>query len=209
MYKKLIEFLPPEIAEIEEFKQITSTEDIELELLEQGQQRILYENFIDTATEYGIKYLEKLFKIRADSSTESLEMRKLRLKNRKMDKMPTTHKALEQKLRTLFGEGNYKVSVDSNKYTLNVEVNTFDWNMFYEIADNFRYIIPCNMILQSTLAQKISTKVYVGACMTSGEEITVYPWMPKDITSKGKVNIALSSTAGVENMTIYPRKEAN
>lgn len=209
MYKKLIEFLPPEISEIREFEEITSTEDIELELLVNGQQRILYENFIDTATEYGIRYLEKLFKIRADASTESLEMRKLRLKNRKMDKMPITHRALEQKLRVLFGEGNYKVSVDGNEYTLKVEVNTFDWNMFYEIADNFRYIIPCNIVLNSTLAQKISTKLYIGACMTAGEEITVYPWSPRDIESKGNLNIALSSTMGVENMTIYPRKEAN
>ncbi|WML35338.1 putative phage tail protein [Clostridium sp. OS1-26] len=207
MYKKLIEFLPPEIAEIEEFKQITSTEDVELELLEQGQQRILYENFIDTATEYGVKYLESLFKIRADASSESLEMRKLRLKNRKMDKMPTTHRALEQKLRTLFGEGNYKVNVDSNKYTLNVEVNTFDWNMFYEIVDNFRYIIPCNMILQSTLAQIINTNVYVGACMTAGEEVTVYPWSPKDITSRGRADIAMGSNTGVESITIYPKRE--
>lgn len=207
MYKKLIEFLPPEIAEIEEFKQITSTEDIELELLEQGHQRILYENFIDTATEYGIRYLEKLFKIRSDASNESLDFRKLRLKNRKMDKMPTTRRALEQKLRVLFGEENYKVNVDNNKYTLNVEVNTFDWNMFYEIVDNFRYIIPCNMILQSTLAQMISTNVYIGACMTVGEEVTVYPWSPKDITSRGRADIAMGSNTGVESITIYPKRE--
>lgn len=205
MYKKLITFLPPEIAEVEEFKEITSTEDVELKSLNQGQQRILYENFIDTATEYGIKYLEKLFKIRADASTESLDFRKLRLKNRKMDKMPITHRALEQKLKVLFGEGNYKIGIRNNEYILKIEVNTFDWNMFYEISDNFRYIIPCNMILKSTLAQKIGCKLYIGACTTIGEEITVYPWSPKDITSRGKVNIAMGSNTGVESITVYPK----
>ncbi|MBU3193456.1 putative phage tail protein [Clostridium algidicarnis] len=205
MSKKLIEFLPPEITEIREFEEITSTEDIELELLEKGQQRILHENFIDSATDYGIKHKEKLFKIRADPSTESLDFRKLRLKNRKMDKMPITHRALEQKLKVLFGEGNYIIGVLNNEYVLKIEVNTFDWNMFYEIADNFRYIIPCNMILKSTLAQKISSKLYIGACTTIGEEITVYPWSLKDITSLGKVNIATGSNTGVESITIYPK----
>jgi len=170
---KLINFLPPEIANIEEFKQIASTEDKELQLLEKGQQRILNENFIDGATEYGVKKYETLFKIRANSLNESLEFRKLRLKNRKLDKVPFSYNFLSNKLKNLFGEGNYKLEVINNEYVLKVEINTFDWNMFNEIIDNFRYIIPCNMILNSTLAQKIKSPVYVGACMTAGEEITV------------------------------------
>ncbi|NFD30403.1 DUF2313 domain-containing protein [Clostridium botulinum] len=206
MKKKLIDFLPPQIADIEDFKQITSTEDVELELLEKGQERILKENFIDTATEYGIKYQEKLFKIKADLANDTLEFRKLRIKNRKMDKMPITHRSLEYKLKTLFGEGNYKVEVLNDEYVLKVEISTFDWNMFNEIIDNFRYIIPCNMMLSSTLVQKIKFPVYIGACMTTGEEITVYPWMPKDITSKGKVSIAMSSNAGLETITTYPKE---
>ncbi|MBO0569940.1 putative phage tail protein [Clostridium botulinum] len=208
MKKKLIDFLPPQISDIEEFKNIMATENIELELIEKGQERILKENFIDTATDYGIKHKEQLFKIRADLVNDTLEFRKLRIKNRKMDKMPITQRSLEHKLKTLFGEGNYKVEVLNDEYVLKVEINTFDWSMFNEIIDNFRYIIPCNMMLNSTLVQKISTSIYYASAITSGEEITVYPWMPKDITSKGKVNIAMGSNTGVENITIYPRKEA-
>ncbi|MBZ1334632.1 DUF2313 domain-containing protein, partial [Clostridium botulinum] len=205
---KLIDFLPPQISDIEEFKNIMDTENVELELIEKGQERILKENFIDTATDYGIKHQEKLFKIRADLVNDTLEFRKLRIKNRKMDKMPITHRSLEYKLKTLFGEGNYKVEVLNDEYVLKVEISTFDWSMFNEIIDNFRYTIPCNMMLSSTLVQKISTSIYYASAITSGEEITVYPWMPKDITSKGKVNIAMGSNTGVENITIYPRKEA-
>ncbi|ACQ54693.1 TPA: putative phage tail protein [Clostridium botulinum] len=208
MKKKLIDFLPPQISDIEEFKNIMATENIELELIKKGQERILKENFIDTATDYGIKHKEQLFKIRADLVNDTLEFRKLRIKNRKMDKMPITQRSLEHKLKTLFGEGNYKVEVLNDEYVLKVEINTFDWSMFNEIIDNFRYIIPCNMMLNSTLVQKISTSIYYASAITSGEEITVYPWMPKDITSKGKVNIAMGSNTGVENITIYPRKEA-
>ncbi|APC83195.1 putative phage tail protein [Clostridium botulinum] len=206
MKKKLIDFLPPQIADIEEFKNIMATENIELELIEKGQERILKENFIDTATDYGIKHQEKLFKIRADLLNDTLEFRKLRIKNRKMDKMPITQRALEHKLKTLFGEGNYKVEVLNDEYVLKVFISTFNWSMFNEIIDNFRYIIPCNMMLSSTLVQKIKFPVYIGSCMTTGEEITVYPWMPKDITSKGKVNIAMGSNAGLETITTYPKE---
>ncbi|WP_291563735.1 MULTISPECIES: putative phage tail protein [unclassified Clostridium] len=204
---KLIDFLPPEIANIEEFKQITSTEDKELQLLEKGQQRILNENFIDKATEYGVKKYEALFKIRANSLNESLEFRKLRLKNRKLDKVPFSYNFLSNKLKNLFGEGNYKLEVINNEYVLKVEINTFDWNMFNEIIDNFRYIIPCNMILNSTLVQKIKSNIYFGICTATGEEVTVYPWSPKEINSKGTVKVALGSNTGVENITIYPKKE--
>ncbi|MCY6958879.1 putative phage tail protein [Clostridium brassicae] len=208
MKKKLIDFLPPEIANIRDFKEIMDTENIEIELIEKVQQRILKENFIDTATEYGIKHQEKLFKIKADLVNDTLEFRKLRIKNRKMDKMPITQKALELKLKNLFGEGNYKVEVLNDEYVLKVEINTFDWSMFNEIVDNFRNIIPCNMLLNSSLVQKINSNIYYVSVITSGEEITVYPWMPKDITSRGKVNIAMGGNIGVENITVYPRKEA-
>lgn len=204
---KLIDFLPPKIAEIEEFKEIMNTENIELEIIEKGQQRILNENFIDTATEYGIKHKEKLFKIRADLLNDTLEFRKLRIKNRKIDKAPFTYRFLENKLKTLFGEDNYKLELLNDEYVLKVEINTFDWNMFNEIVDNFRTIIPCNMILNSTLTQKINTNVYYAGALTSGETITVYPWSPKEIESKATVNIALGNNTGIETITVYPKKE--
>lgn len=207
MKKKLVDFLPPEISKIQDFKVVMDVENYELEDLEKGQKRILYENFIDTATEQGIKHQEKLFKIRADLENETLEFRKLRIKNRKMDKMPITHRSLEYKLKTLFGEGNYKVEVINNEYILKVEINTFDWNAFNEIVDNFRYIIPCNIILKSILTQKIKSNLYYAGTITSGETITVYPWSSKTIESKGKITIPIGSNTGIDTTTIYPKKE--
>lgn len=208
MKKKLIDFLPFQIQEIDEFKSIMSSEDEELSTIEKNQLRILYENFIDSATEFGIKHLEGLYKIRS-SPNESLEMRKLRLKNRKMDKMPTTVRALDQKLKILFGEDNYRTNVERNNYIYNVEINTFDWNAFNEIIDHFRCIIPCNIILKSLLINKINTNIYFAASTLSGEEIIVYPWSPKSIESKGTVNVSMSQSSGIENITLYPRKEVN
>jgi len=205
---KLIEFLPPEIASIKEFKEIMETEDKEFELLKKGQQRILNENFIDTATEYGIKKYEPLFKIRVDDLNESLDFRKLRIKNRKLDKVPFSYRFLDNKLKNLFGEDNYKLELLNNEYILKVEINTFDWNTFNEIIDNFRYIIPCNMVLNSTLVQKIKAPIYYASCVTAGEEITLYPYSAKTLETKAKINIVLSNNSDVEEITIHPRREA-
>lgn len=50
-------------------------------------------------------------------------------------------------------------------------------------------------------------EIFIGMATISGEEITVYPYSPKELSSKGKVYIATGSNTGVENMTVYPRKE--
>lgn len=52
------------------------------------------------------------------------------------------------------------------------------------------------------LASKVN--LYFGACTTSGEEITVYPWIPKNIESKGKINVSIANNSGLETITTYP-----
>ena len=49
--------------------------------------------------------------------------------------------------------------------------------------------------------------IYIGSTLVSGEEITVYPYSPKDINSRGKIYIATGSNTGLDTTTVYPRKE--
>lgn len=207
MNKKLIDFLPPCISEVKEFEEIMDAENITVEQIEEKQKDILYENFLDTTTAYGIKKYEVMFKISPDILNEDLDFRRLRLKSRKLDRVPFTYKFLCNKLESLFGKESYKLKLDNNIYTLNIEVNTFNWSLFSEIIDNFRYIIPCNMVLHSALVNKFNFKVYFGSIITSGEEVTVYPWIPQNLDSKGNINIALREINGIEQVTLYPRKE--
>ncbi len=207
MKNKLINFLPPCISEIEEFNEIMNAEDLLLQNIEEKQKDILHENFLETATAYGIKKYEAMFKINPDLLNEDLEFRRLRLKNKRLDRIPFTYRFLCNKLDNLFGEESYKLKLINDIYTLNIEINTFDWSIFNEIADNFRYIIPCNMVLHSVLVNKLNFKIYFGLTTTSGEEVTVYPWIAKSLNSKGTVDIALGEVNGIEQTAIYPRKE--
>lgn len=206
MKNNLINFLPFCMSEIEEFNQIMNAEDLLLQNIEEKQKDILHENFLETATAYGIKKYEAMFKINTDLLNEDLEFRRLRLKNKRLDRIPFTYRFLCNKLDSLFEKENYELKLVNDIYTLNMEINTFDWSIFNEIVENFRYIIPCNMILHSVLVNKLNFKIHFGSVTTSGEEVTVYPWVCRNLDSKGNVNIALGEVNGIEQVTIYPIK---
>ena len=48
--------------------------------------------------------------------------------------------------------------------------------------------------------------IYFGSCITSGEEITVYPWSITSIESRGTINTALGTNTGSETITVYPKE---
>ncbi|WP_058953153.1 phage tail protein I [Clostridium tyrobutyricum] len=48
--------------------------------------------------------------------------------------------------------------------------------------------------------------MYFASTISSGEEITVYPWLSTETVSKGKLNIATANRF-VEETTIYPKRE--
>ncbi len=51
------------------------------------------------------------------------------------------------------------------------------------------------------------SEINIATVIVSGENITVYPYSPKDIESSGKIYIATGSNAEVGTTTVYPRKE--
>lgn len=50
-------------------------------------------------------------------------------------------------------------------------------------------------------------KIIYNTALICGEKITVYPYSPKELESKGKINIAIGENVGVESIEVYPGKE--
>ena len=48
---------------------------------------------------------------------------------------------------------------------------------------------------------------YIGLTTLCGEEVKVFPWQPRDLLSKGSFKVAIGNSGGVENITLYPKKE--
>lgn len=51
-------------------------------------------------------------------------------------------------------------------------------------------------------------KVYYAATTCSGESITVYPYQKRNLETHCKVKVAIGNATGLENITVYPKKEA-
>ncbi len=203
--RKIETYFPDVLHDIEEYKEIANAENFELQAAWILMDDLIDDQFIETATERGIARREKLLNI-VPSKVDSLDDRRLRVLLKWNDRLPYTYKVLKNKLDQIFGD-NYKMERFASERILKIEVNSFNWNVFSLVTDEIRKMIPANMVLESTIHQRIKSPFYIGITTLSGEEITVYPYSPKELSSKGNIYIATGSNAEVDTTTIYPRKE--
>ncbi len=196
---------PPIMQELKEFQKIAEIEEPFFEQLKQEIQNIVDDQFIQIATEKGIHRRERLLGI-TPSRLDDLEYRRFRVLVRWNDRLPYTYRTLKNKLDQIFKD-NYKLEILHDQYLLIIEVNTFNWQIYSDIVDEIRKMAPANMVIQSSLVQKVEGSFFVGSAMLVGEEITVYPWSVTELTGTGKVYIATGHSTGVDITTLYPKGE--
>lgn len=200
---KLLSYLIPDIQEVRHFKEITAAEAPEFEKLEADLEDLNNQFFIDTAT-WGLSVYEKELRLTIRPN-KSLEERRSIVKAKwrgtgKVDAemIKTIVEAYTRSKSSIGFDGRIKIRFSNQSVTLNME------DMFNSIED----VKPAHLGYDVTLILKQKeSEIYIGMATISGEEITVYPYSPKELSSKGKVYIGVGSNTGVENMTVYPRKE--
>jgi len=145
---KLIEYLPSLYHDIKEVVVLTDAEDQEFEKLQQAIERLLDDQFVDTASEWAIKRRELQLEIRTDPTVESLEFRRKRLVNRYSTNPPFTTRYLQQQLDTLVGPGMTIVSVDVQNFVLTVTTNIENASVFREVVYTVESVKPANLVYQ-------------------------------------------------------------
>ena len=203
--KQIEEYWPLVLQEIEELQKIANTENIEIDELKESVSNLIDDQFIETATEKGIRRRERLLGI-TPSRLDDLEYRRFRVLVCWNDRLPYTYRVLKNRLDQIFKD-NYKLEILHDQYLLIIEVNTFNWQIYSNIVEEIRKMAPANMVIQSSLVQKVEGGFFVGGAMLVGEEITVYPWSETELTGTGKVYIATGHSTGVDIITLYPRGE--
>lgn len=200
----LISYIPPSIQEYEDYRVITDIENDEVQNLFNEIDVTAKNMFILSAGDIGLKRYEKIVKVRP-KATDTLETRRLRILDKWNESVPYTWKFLINKLNLLYGVDGYEIDLDADKYQIDLEIKSFDWTMFLEVVASLRKIVPANIVMGSTLVNEVKGNTHFGATTISGEEVTIYPYAPSDIESKGNVNISMGYAAGVEEITIYPK----
>lgn len=200
---KLLNYLPPFMQDYREIAETLNAEDPEFVLVWNGAERVLKNEFIATADEYGIAHFEKLLNI-LPSQDETLEQRRTRVQSRWFAQLPYTYRALLQKLAVLCGEGQFTVSKDFDSYTLHIRTASESAELIDELDALLGSIVPANMIVDSvnTVQRTLSGRFYFAGSVVQRKSVNIYPLkftMP-DLSSMQYFGIGYASHRKVELM---------
>lgn len=176
----LLGYLPPFMKEYAEMQQIMNAEQPDVQALEDETEKIKNNQFILTCNEVGISRYEGLLNI-VPSPNDTLEARISRVLTRWNDSLPYTLRSLDDKLKTMCGEGNYLLIPSFNEYELEVVVSLPLSGQADELDYMLSYMIPANIVVTS---KNNLVRTMTGIVHGGGTTIET-----NDFTLQSKVNL--------------------
>ncbi|OSA89563.1 UNVERIFIED_ORG: hypothetical protein B2H93_15995 [Clostridium botulinum] len=143
-------YVPKILQEFKEFKTVTNTENPEIKLLWSTLEDAFNDQFINDATENGVKRWESILKI-VPKGTDSLDFRKFRIITRLNERLPYTYRLLEQQLTTLCGKDGYHLELKNKEYTLIVKIALTAKSNLDDVGDLLNRTVPANIVIDLSL----------------------------------------------------------
>lgn len=143
-------YIPKILQEFKEFKTIANTENLEIKLLWEALEDLFNDQFVNDATETGVKRWESILKI-VPKGTDSLDFRKFRIITRLNERLPYTYRLLDQQLTTLCGKDGYYLELKNKEYTLIVKLALTAKSNFDDVGNLLDRIVPANIVIDLTL----------------------------------------------------------
>ena len=136
---------PMTISDFEEFLEIAKVENsnfnrVKVELLQMFSMR-----FVNETDEMGIARWEKMLKLKRRPS-DTLEIRRMKVLAKINNKLPYTWRSLQQLLNSIFGEGNYQITLDPQEYILELLIPS-EQNYYREVSEILEPMIPLNIYM--------------------------------------------------------------
>ncbi len=146
----LLSYLPPYLQEFKENRATLEAENPEFVLVWNGADRVLKNEFIATADEYGISRFESILKI-TPSSGDTLEFRRQRVFLRWFNKTPYTFRVFVERLAAICRDSDFTVVKDfEERYRIDITVNLEIPGLIEEVDRLIEQMMPCNMVTVST-----------------------------------------------------------
>ena len=143
-------YQPSVIKNYREFKELAKIENDELTDCWTASNGVFLDQFIETLTTNGCNRWENILNIHP-KATDSLEVRRFRIKSRINEDLPYTWKVLENVLNSLCGNGQYVMTLYNNEYRLKILLELKVKKMFDEVENTVKRMIPANLILEVEL----------------------------------------------------------
>jgi hypothetical protein len=145
MIRRLIDYLPPAIRNVREYRAIMDGgEQDEIAALWDAVDAAFDDQFMDSATANGVGRWESILGIRP-KGTDTLDARKFRILTRLNEQLPYTLPALRNMLQSLCGEDGYSVEAQNGLYALTVKIALVAKSNFDDVDALLKKVVPANM----------------------------------------------------------------
>ncbi len=204
MDRRLIDYLPPVLQEIEEFKAINSAIQPEIERAWAELGRLMNNQFLTTADESGVARWEKELRI-LPKDTDTPEARKTRIKAMWNRELPYTFKWLKNWLAGLCGTEGHSESVSGYIIDVQLDYNTLPQanELAREILEMLGIVRPANMLLRLTAALQSSGVIAHGALTELSRTVDIYPRIVNELESTANA-AAIGISELNRRIEIYP-----
>lgn len=167
MERKLINYLPYQVREFQEYQGITTGEQPEFELAWNAQEEVFDSQFIDTAQDYGLSRWKKMLNI-FPKGTDTLETRRARIKAKLNNFVPYTIRVLAQMLTAIADGEPFEPTLEPETYFLSITVHWGASGQIEGLEYLIENILPCNIAINAenklTCSAEGLTSIACGVC---------------------------------------------
>lgn len=159
----------------------SDSESLEFDFVAKRILKIYADKFILQASEYGISRYERILGIEPGKN-ESLEERRKRVYLLWNKKIRWTHRTFFKWLDVYLGKDNYKLSLDYDKYGIEIDVIIKE-SLYFDLEDlqrQVRDIIPANLTQFIRIKFIRDPKIYYGMYGQKAKKITIMAVKPED-----------------------------
>lgn len=146
----ILDYLPEVIKNINEFQAIATAENPELTLLWETINDVMNEQFVNDASDYGVKRWEYILKIKP-KDTDTLDFKKFKILIKLKKELPYTYRYLERYLTNLCAADGFTLELKNNDYALIVKINLIAKKFFDEVGVFLNETVPANLIIDLKL----------------------------------------------------------
>lgn len=174
----LLEYLPPVLKDVREMAAVAQAENPELSRLWEALDQALDDQFLSSASRYGVARWEKILGL-SPKGSDSLETRKTRILLRLGERLPYTLSVLRAWLEAACGPEYCQVLLDHLAYLLHVQVNSESGADYADVLRYLHKVVPANLVLDFLIVTQVIAEaggIWAGGFHSVGAEITIHPY---------------------------------
>jgi len=170
-----------------------------MEEVHQAANKIATETLINNAT-WSLPYWESLFQIKPRDN-QTIGQRRRAVILRMNEYFPVTRQRMESIIDGFTENDGTSIDDERGDYIFDVTLKKSGAIDLVAMIDAIEESKPAH--LDYELYQENDSSMSFGTALLSGDETTIYPWSPTELTSRVEVNLG-SYTQSIETYTVYP-----